>query len=81
MLDWTCPEERSEQRLCCCPWMEARGEEKQRQTQNYLASHCSGGSETDKDGAHLQEQGRQQTPASKLGKIFGPCVPPGHSEN
>ena len=40
VLDWTYPEERSEQQLCCCPLMEARGEGKQRQTQNYLASHC-----------------------------------------
>ena len=22
VLDWTCPEERNEQRLCCCYWME-----------------------------------------------------------
>ena len=43
VLDWTCPEERSEQGLCCCPWMEAGGGEKQRQTQNYLASHCGEG--------------------------------------
>ena len=73
VLDWTCPEERSEQRLCCCPWMEARGEEKKRQTQNFLASHCSGGRQTDKDGAHGQERGRQQKTASSGGKMFGAC--------
>ena len=42
VLDWTCPEERSE-RLCCCPWMEAGGEKKQTQNQNYLALHCGEG--------------------------------------
>ena len=31
VLNWACPEERSEQRLCCCPWIEARGEEGERQ--------------------------------------------------
>ena len=43
VLDWACPDERSEQRICCCPWIEARGEEKQRQTQNNPALHCGEG--------------------------------------
>lgn len=43
VLDWTCPEERYEQRLCCCPWMEVGGEGKQRQTQNSLAYYCGEG--------------------------------------
>ena len=29
--------------------------------------------QTDKDGAHGQERGRQQTTASSGGKMFGPC--------
>ena len=33
--------------------------------------------ETDKDGEHGQERGRQQTTATSGGKMFGLCVPPG----
>ena len=59
LLDWACPEERSEQRLCCCPWMEARGEEEQRQTQNNLASHCGG--ESERQGWNTWTKARQTT--------------------
>ena len=67
VLNWRCPEERSEQRLCCCPWMEAGGEEKEGQTHR----------DTDKDGTHGQEQDRQQTIANSGGRISRPCAPPG----
>ena len=53
VFDCTCPEERSKQRLCCCPWMGAgAGEEKQRHTQDNLASHCGEGERQEKDGTH-----------------------------
>ena len=76
VLDWTWPEERSEQWLCYCPLMEARGEEKQTQTQNNLVSHCGEGKrQTDRDETHGQEQDRQQTTTSSGGKMSGPCAP------
>ena len=64
--------------------MEARGKEKKRQAQNYLASHGREGErerererEREKDGTHEQERGRQQTTDSSRGKMFGHCVTSG----
>ena len=77
VLDWTCPEERSEQRLCCCPWMDARGEEKQRQTQNYLALHCRERErQTRMEHMGKSEAGSKQPPAVE-GRCSGLAVPPG----
>ena len=54
------------------PWMEAGGEEKQMQTQNYLASHCREG-ERDRLGWNTYTK----TTASSGGKMSGHCAPPG----
>ena len=72
MLDCTCPEKRREQRLCCCPWMEAGGEEKQRQTQNNLASHCGKGErQTRMEHMDKSKTGCKQPPAVEEGGCPG----------
>ena len=70
MLDWTCPEKRGKERLCCCPWMEARGEEKQRQTQNYLASHCREGERQ----TRMEHMGRSEAGSKQPPAVEGRCL-------
>ena len=69
VLDWTNPEERSEQWPCCCPWMEAQGEEKQRQTQNNLASHCGEG----KRRTRMEHMGNSKTGSKQPPAVEGGC--------
>ena len=69
VLDWACPEERSEQRQCCCPWMEARGEEKQRQTQNNLASHSREGERQ----TRMELMGNSKTGSKQPQAVEGGC--------
>ena len=77
-LDWTCLEERSEQRLCCCTGMEAGGEEKQRQTQNNLASHREKGERpTRMEHMDKSKADSKQPLTLSGGKMSGPCAPPG----
>ena len=56
-----------EQRLCCCPRMEARGEEKQRQTQNNLASHCGEGERQ----TRLEHMGNSKTGSKQPPAVEG----------
>ena len=69
VLDWTCPEERSEQRLCCCPWMEAGGEKKQRQTQNNLISHCGEGERQ----TRMEHRDKSKTGSKQSPTVEGGC--------
>ncbi|KAL9968823.1 hypothetical protein ACROYT_G020959 [Oculina patagonica] len=57
--------------------MEAGGEEKQRQTQNSLTSHCGEGEKLTRMEHNGPEQDRQQITASIGGKMSRPCAPPG----
>ena len=59
-----------EQRLCCCPWMETRREEKQRQTQKNLASHCGEGErQATMENVCYSKTGSKQPPA-----VEGACL-------
>ena len=60
---------RSEQWPCCYPWMEARGEEKQRQTQNNLALHCGEGERQ----TRMEHMGNSKTGSKQLPAVEGVC--------
>ena len=73
VLDWICVEER----LFCCSQMEAGGEEKKRQTQNYLVLHCTEGQrQTRMEHMDKSKTGSKQPPTVER-RCLGPCAPTG----
>ena len=67
VLDWE--KERREYRLCCCPWMKAGGEEKQRQTQNYLVPDCREGERQ----TRMEHKAKSKTGSKQPPVVEGKC--------